>query len=411
MDIKYLIIVAALINFLLGLVVFRKPKKSRADISFIIFIWFTTVWAAAFFFYEHPFFLNSLIWIKIVYFLVFGIVGSLFYFSFVFPSGEQKPPKIVLIIYSIIAFPFIWTLFFTDLFVVQVIQESWGYQTVIGPIYIPLTFYFIPVIIWCFSNFFKNYRRAKGIHKIQLRYMFVGLGLFVGPTLVVDAFIPLLTGQSRCFWLSPVFSFFFIGCTAYAILRYRLMDISLVVRTGLVYLLSTVILIAGVLGAIYFFSSLVGYTPNIKLVMIGSLAMSVLLLIFIPLKDFLLKIANKYFFKTVYTTQETLKSIREKAATIIELDKLIKEIVDTIKKAFGLSSIAFLLKEKEVFIVEENIGFEVEDIFALTKEEFLFTSLEEKRKALILEEIEGKPENLKEKMEEMEVFFNPPSIF
>ena len=62
-------------------------------------------------------------------------------------------------------------------------------------------------------------------------------------------------------------------------------------------------------------------------------------------------------------------------------------------------------------LVKENIGFEVEDIFALTKEEFLFTSLEEKRKALILEEIEGKPENLKEKMEEMEVFFNPPSIF
>lgn len=405
MDIKLLILLACLVNLYLGILVFKRGWKTKASFGFSIFAWSLALWTLAFYFYEHPFLFSSLILIKIIYLLVFLVVGSLFYFSFYFPIKSARSPFLPLILYSILAIPQIWLLLFTNLWVKEVVDKYWGIATILGPAYIFPSIFWSLFTFWAFFKWFKVYRHIKGLGKMQLRYVFFGTLLFIILTIIVDAIIPLITGESRYFWLSPVFSLFLAGSVAYAILRYRLMDVRLVLRTGLVYFLSIVTLIATVLGAIYFFSWIVDYTPNIGLAVIGGVAMAILLLVFIPLKDSLLKLANKYLFKTVYTTQEALRSLSGKAATIIELDKLIKEIVDTIKKAFGLNNISFLLKEKETFTVKENIGFKEEDIFALIKENPLLAFLEKEKRPLVLEEIEreGVLGNLRKKMEEMNI--------
>lgn len=410
MDIKLLILIACIANLYLGILVFKRGWKTRASFGFSIFAWSLAIWTLAFYFYEHPFLFSSLIWIKIIYLIVFLVVGSLFYFSFYFPIKSDRSPFLPLILYSILAIPQVWLLLFTDLWVKEVVDKYWGIATILGPAYIFPSIFWSLFTFWAFLKWFKVYRHIKGLGKMQLRYVFFGTLLFIILTIIVDAIIPLITGESRYFWLSPVFSLFLAGSAAYAILRYRLMDIRLVLRTGVVYFLSIVILIAAVLGAIYFFSWLVDYTPNIRLTVIGGVAMAILLLIFIPLKDFFLKLANRYLFKTVYTTQEALQNLSRKATTIIELDKLIKEVVDTIKKAFGLKNVSLLLKEKEVFRVKEIIGFKEGDVLTLTKEKPLLVSLEEKRKPLVSEEIEKEGElgNLREKMEEINIFLILP---
>lgn len=410
MDIKIIILVVAFLNFLLGYFVYRQDKRKLSNISFSLFAWIVAFWCFGLYFYEHPIIFSSFIWIKIVYFTVILLIGSLFHFSFVYPIKERRFLTLFLSIYFLSAIPFIYILFFTKLWVKDVVIQPWGVETLIGPAYAYFGLFCVIVCGWALSNLIHSYRIATGIDKLRLRYTFLGILLPVVFIILVDVIIPLMTGESRYFWLSPIFSVFMIGCLAYAIIRYRLMDIRLVLRTGTIYFLTILILVAIILSAIYFFSWFTEYTPNIKLAILGGLTMAVLLLVFNPLKNLLLKLANRYFFQELYASQEALKRLGKKATTIIELDELIKEVVDTIKKAFGLKNISLLLKEKEVFTVKENIGFKEEDVLALAKEKPLLVFLEERRKLLVSEEIEkeGKLGNLREKMEEMNIFLILP---
>lgn len=405
MDVKFLIIVFGFINFLLGFSALTLKKKTVTQISFIIFAWIIAFWCLAMYFYERPIIFPSVVWIKIVYFAVILLFGSLLHFSFVFPSKERKSLILPLSIYFLSAVPFVYVLLFTNLWVRDVVIRPWGVETLLGPAYVYFGIFSGFFSFWLLFNLAKKYPAIKGIGKTQLKYVFLGIILPLIPIVFFDVAVPLIWKTSRYFWLTPFFSVFMVGCFAYAILRYRLMDIRVVLRTGLVYSLTVTILVGGVLGAIYFFSRAAGYTPNVSLVIIGSSVMAMLLFVFIPLKDFLLKITNRYFFNTIFTSQEALQSFAQKASTIIELDKLVKEAVDTIKKSFGLNNAAFLLKEKGVFVLKENIGFKEEHILSLIKEKAILIFLEERRGPLVLEETEKaeKSENLREKMEEMNV--------
>lgn len=409
MDIKILILLTCLTHFYLGFLVFKRGWRKKANLGFCMFVLSLALWSLAFYFYEHPFFLSSLIWIKTIYLIVFFMIFSLVYFSYYFPVKSIKSPFLPLALYSILAIPQIWILLFTDLWIENVVHKSWGVATILGPAYI------LPSIFWSlfsllvFIKWFKIYRRIKGLGKMQLRFIFSGTVLFIILTIIVDAIIPFITGESRYFWLSPMFSLFLAGSVAYAMVRYRLMDIRIIIKRGVIHFFSifsflSLFLIVFIAINKYFFNESI----SIQRLILGSVIIVPALFLYRKFLSFFESFFNRYLFKTVYTAQQAIEELTKKTTTIIELSKLIDAIIDTIMKAMGLNRVGILLAEKVVekingdnkdgkrnkerhvnfYRIAKTIGFNETNGISLVKDNFLISYLQKIKKAVVCEELE-----------------------
>jgi len=81
----------------------------------------------------------------------------------------------------------------------------------------------------------EKYQQAHGIERLQLRYILIGcIGLAVAGSLP-NLFIPLITHSTRYAPLGPLAALFVTTTTTLSIIRYRLLDINVVLRAGVVY--------------------------------------------------------------------------------------------------------------------------------------------------------------------------------
>ena len=118
------------------------------------------------------------------------------------------------------------------------LSSSGGIQPHYGPFY-PLFGLFMLLAfghgLWTLT---KKWRAARGRSRQQILYLWLGLCLTIGGGSTTNLLIPALTGSSRFSGYGPYFTLVFVGLTAHAIIRHRLMDIRLVIRQSLTYSLS-----------------------------------------------------------------------------------------------------------------------------------------------------------------------------
>ena len=388
MDIKFLILVIASLHFLLGILVLSR-RRDHIKLSFAVFVWFTALWSASLYFYEHPLVFSSLAWIKIVYFFVIVLIGSLFYFSFVFPVKPEKTSKWPLTLYSGLGLVFVYLLFGTKQWVWGVVCQFNQCETLLGPVYVWFGILCAIFIVWTLVNFVQKYRNNKGIQRMQLMYLFLGLALTVVPVLFVDVLLPVVFNNSSYFWLSPFSPLAMIICLAYAITRYRLMDIRLVLKKSGVFLLALIIVVGLTIFAIWLMAYLMNYRPNPILMVGGAIAMAIIILLFIPLRSFLQKLADKLLFRKITSYQKALKELSDKIVATIDLDKIVNSIVETTKNTMGLERAGVLLRDEATgqYKIQKIIGFKEENGISLVRDNFLTEHLQKTRRPLVYEEL------------------------
>ncbi len=128
---------------------------------------------------------------------------------------------------------------------VRFVFDTFYYDSPPGPLYIPFVLYFFSIILYGHIEMFQAYRHAAGQKKDQLRYFFLATACgFVGgstsflPVFGIDIY-PLLN------FTVPLYPIIM----SYAIVRYRLMDISVILNRSLAYaLLLGVIFVAAAFG-------------------------------------------------------------------------------------------------------------------------------------------------------------------
>ncbi|MFH1367170.1 MAG: GAF domain-containing sensor histidine kinase [Patescibacteria group bacterium] len=170
------------------------------------------------------------------------------------------------------------------------------------------------------------------------------------------------------------------------------MDIRLVVKKVILQILLSVIFLAFILGSIFAVASLLAKRiPDLKLVFTGAIAMAVALLFYNPLNKFLERIANKYFFTSLYNYQATLEGLATQLTAVIEIHKVIDLIVDTIMMSMGLDRTAVLLlspeKNSNNYIIAKVIGFNEQNGISLVRDNFLIQWLISNRKPVVYEEL------------------------
>ncbi len=243
-------------------------------------------------------------------------------------------------------------------------------------------------MLWFFYAFYtiylliRTYFVSSGIKRDQIKYILIGtiIGYLGGATnylLWYNIPIPPIGNWSTTFYL---------GLVAYAIVKYRLMDIRLVLGRTMIYLFSFASVIALTFLLIFLNNKTAKPLPfNVA----GPLVIIINILLF----QFLFKVfeifASRYFYYTFYNSQKVLTDLGKRLTQVLDLDKLSSLIANTLLNTLKLERIIILLKESEInkYQIKKNIGFKQENGASLVKDNFLTTYLEKTQKPLVYEEI------------------------
>ena len=133
----------------------------------------------------------------------------------------------------------------------------------------------------------------------------------------------------------------------YAIYRYRLLDITISIRKGLVYSVLTIMITGSYLLIVYLLEKVIrtklGYTTfAIALVMAVIIA-----ILFEPVKNSLRVWIDKVMFGEEYDYRKTLKEFSYLKTSILDLDQLTQSTLGLLTKALQVSSCALLLLDQE----------------------------------------------------------------
>ncbi|HET6980023.1 MAG TPA: ATP-binding protein [Pyrinomonadaceae bacterium] len=189
----------------------------------------------------------------------------------------------------------------------------------------------------------------------QVKWVVWGTLLAVTPFLLLYAVVYLF-GAPTDRWLTDVailplalipFAF------GYSVLRYRLMDVELVVRRVFVYALTTlaVSLLIGVvvyLGGLYAFGSDQSFSSGeITLrVVIAVLAMAAIVMVAAPVKNFLQEQVDRLFYGERYDLRNSLLDFGRTLSATTALDPLLDSLVSRLQEVMNVERIAIFIESR-----------------------------------------------------------------
>jgi signal transduction histidine kinase len=224
------------------LVYIRNPSK-KVNQLFILFTFSFLIWIISAFFSEISKDLKySLLLSRITYLGVLLSAIFLFYFSCYFPRKKILKKWIN---YPLIGIVVTFSLLdlFTDSIIKEVIPAEWGFNLSFGDLYFMYLILCIILAVCALRNFFRNFKEATGIEKLQLEYLFLGLLIFIGVSIIVNVIIRAIVGSDIYYRIGNYSGIFLILLSAIAIIRYHLFGIEVILTEILVGVIGVLLIV------------------------------------------------------------------------------------------------------------------------------------------------------------------------
>ncbi|MFA5143953.1 MAG: ATP-binding protein [Candidatus Omnitrophota bacterium] len=219
-----------------------------------------------------------------------------------------------------------------------------------GPLHIfhTLVLYF-GVLTYSVIKLIRAYKNSNSLKQIQIRYFVIAmiLGFAGGGT----SYLPCLNiNVYPLFNLTvPIYTFII----AYAIIRHRLMDIEVIIKKTLVFAglfaAALTVFILPLLLIQEFVLSRMSFGGRIL-----SLSVSAVFIILTlePLKNFLIRVTDKYLFQKKYDYNQTMTPYLDKIVTVSNLEEIIPEGEEILTKTLHpeISAILLLDQDKDKYI-------------------------------------------------------------
>jgi two-component system NtrC family sensor kinase len=188
----------------------------------------------------------------------------------------------------------------------------------------------------------------------QLTYMRNGALLGIVPFTLIYA-VPYLFGALPGHYQKmAVLSLMLVPLTwAYAILRYRLMDVDIIFQQGYVYTLATLVVLGIFYGLIFSFTRPEDLSPA---AIVGLILFATF--IFQPIRDWLQEQLDRYFFyKDRYDYRRTLIEFARELGSETNLDEMLRSVADRLLHTLSIQHVAFFLaSEDEQFRLHMTLG-------------------------------------------------------
>ena len=207
------------------------------------------------------------------------------------------------------------------------------------------------LILACLYDLIQGYKRTQDAqHRNRIRYLLIGFSITVLASLTNFTSL----GKYPIDIASNCITALLI---AYAILRYQLLDIRVVVRLGLLYSFTTaifsVIYFLGISLALNVFQLLTGKTVLLVSILVGVLSAILLY----PLRDLAQSWIDRIFYRDKYNAELMLQRLSSSTTSFLDIEKLSHLILSEISNTLHIEHVAILIKNAEsgnFQTIEEN---------------------------------------------------------
>jgi two-component system NtrC family sensor kinase len=132
---------------------------------------------------------------------------------------------------------------------------------------------------------------------------------------------------------------------AYAIVRYRLMDVDILFRRGYAYTLATLCVLAGFYGVVFSLASLA--QRNFKDLGTGGLVAVMLMAAFLfqPVRNWIQERLDRYFYRDRYDYRQTLVEFARELSSETDLDAMLSAVAERLRHTLYIRHLAFFLSD------------------------------------------------------------------
>ena len=303
---------AVVLNIGFGLFVYLKNRKSLINLSYAIFVSLVGLWSFGLaMFYLVQTNSANVFWSNFLYFMGNFIAVAFFYFSLVFPSGNN-PPRGKLI-FPVGGLFILFILYFFTPHMVREVGYPAGIKTFIyGKYHFLFDVHLSVVFTLAFWKLYRDVKTLIGQQREQAKYLLLSIITAVAFNGVTNITMPSFFHNCSLIWAGPYISFVMVCIMTYAIIRHHLLDINIVFKRGLVYSILVASITLIYLLVVWFleqtFRTAIGYR-SIPTTVFALLTIAIL---FQPLKDHIQRFVDLRFFKgTLETLAEEKQMLQE----------------------------------------------------------------------------------------------------
>jgi PAS domain S-box-containing protein len=196
-------------------------------------------------------------------------------------------------------------------------------------------------------------RSDDPIVRRQLQWLRNGAVLGVLPFFAFYA-VPYLMGAIPTPWMKlAVVSLMLIPLTwAYAILRYRLMDVDVIFQQGYAYTLATLAILGLFYGVIFavFKPSEINATAMVALILMATF-------IFQPIRSWMQELLDRFvFYKDQYDYRRTLIEFARELGSRTDLDEMLQSVADRLLRTLSIQHVAFFLIDEHESVFQLQLA-------------------------------------------------------
>jgi hypothetical protein len=210
--------------------------------------------------------------------------------------------------------------------------------------------YFAALFAISFGILLGSYRRTRSLTaRKQMKWLVWGTGAGVMPFFLFYA-IPFALGREprQAMELAGYIPLALIPLSlAYAVVKHRLMDVELIFRRTLVYILALAAIIGMCLLAVNLFQVLLASDQEPHVTIIAILSTLVVALLFSPVKNRIQEGIDRLFFRERYNSRRALLRLSQDLNADLDLGHMAERLLEGVHAALGVSSLALFLPEED----------------------------------------------------------------
>jgi len=296
------------------------------------------------------------------------------YFALIFPresSFLRRFPKVIYFVYLPYIFHFLIVLIFTDAEQIRNLVTISGFEGKVKLFFLPI-YYFIKLILFLLSLIYEFHERSFAVINffyivLAITLMYLGYrslrkSKFKQQVSLILWGIRSSVGLYAIAFLLPIFTplrfedilkFLFVavalvtgsGTIAWSIIKYRFLDVRLILRRGLIYSLASGLLV-GIYIIIYnrlkifLEESLQTNVPILEIIFI-ILAIG----FFQPVLNLFERIVESVFSKNRLNYQNVMSSLSKDIMAMLDIDMLVKKITETLKESLLIENVNFIFED------------------------------------------------------------------
>ena len=220
--------------------------------------------------------------------------------------------------------------------------------------------YFATLFAVSFGILLGSYRRTRSLTaRKQMKWLVWGTGAGVMPFFLFYA-IPFALGREprQAMELAGYIPLALIPLSlAYAVVKHRLMDVELIFRRTLVYILALAAILGMCLLAVNLFQVLIASEQEPHVTVIAILSTLVVALLFSPVKNRIQEGIDRLFFRERYNSRRALLRLSQDLNADLDLGRMAERLLQGVHDALGVSSLAlFLPHDDGGFWIFKDLG-------------------------------------------------------